>query len=254
MGEAVSVSETARAGTQSDATVSVVIPVRDGEALLAEAIDSVLAQTIAVAELIVVDDGSSDRTPAVAKAYRRVIYLRQEPAGQAQARNLGVSQASGAYLAFLDADDLWAADKLEQQLEAFRATPKLAAVFAHAIEFYQRDATGHPIAIGRPKPAMLPGTMLIRQEAFAKVGPFVSERQVGEVIDWYARAVDLSLPMRTLDAVLLMRRLHGANLGRRAKDPATDYLRVLRRIVGRRRADRSQFRASARYGNDHDRR
>ena len=234
------VSDTTQtAGMASYATVSVVIPVRDGDALLAEAIDSVLAQTIAASELIVVDDGSTDRTAAVATAYRRVTYLRQEPAGQAQARNLGVSRANGAYLGFLDADDLWAANKLERQLDAFRATPELAAVFAHAIEFYRRDAAGHPIAIGRPRPALLPGAMLIRREAFAKVGPFSLDRQVGEVIDWYARAVDLALPMKTLDAVLLMRRLHDANLGRLARDPAADYLRVLRRIVDRRRGDRS---------------
>ena len=148
-----------------------------------------------------------------------------------------MSRANGAYLAFLDADDLWAANKLERQLDAFRATPELAAVFAHAIEFI--GATPRAILSRSAGPAvLLPGAMLIRREAFAKVGPFPFDRQVGEVIDWYARAVDLALPMKTLDAVLLMRRLHDANLGRLARDPAADYLRVLRRIVDRRRGDR----------------
>jgi glycosyltransferase involved in cell wall biosynthesis len=219
-------------------TVSVVIPVRNGEAFLAEAIDSVLAQTVAASEIIVVDDGSTDRTAAVTATYGKITYLRQAPSGQAQARNLGVSHANGLYLGFLDADDLWAADKLERQLGVLRAMPGLAAVFAHAIEFYHRDSTGRPVAIGGPKPALLPGAMLIRRDAFAKVGPFDLEGQVGEVIDWYARAVDLALPMQTLDDVLLMRRLHESNLGRQANNPATDYLHTLRRIVERRRDGR----------------
>ena len=224
-------------GVAEDARVSVVIPVRNGEALLAEAIESVLMQTITASEIVVVDDGSTDGTAAVAADYPRVKYLWQEPAGQAQARNFGVSQANGTYLAFLDADDLWAAHKLECQLDAFSTTPGLAMVFAHAIEFYRRDSAGHPIAIGKPIPALVPGAMLVRRDAFTKVGPFVSDWQVGEVVDWYARASDLQLPMKTLDAVLLMRRRHGANLGRLARDPTTDYLRVLRRVVNRRRRD-----------------
>ena len=226
-------------GEAVDARVSVVIPVRNGEALLAEAIESVLVQTITASEIIVVDDGSTDGTAAVVADYPRVKYLWQEPAGQAQARNLGVSQANGTYLAFLDADDLWEAHKLECQLDAFRTTPRLALVFAHAIEFYRRDSAGHPIAIGKPIPALVPGGMLVRRDAFTRVGPFVSDWQVGEVVDWYARATDLRLPMKTLDDVLLMRRRHDGNLGRLARDPITDYLRVLRRVVNRRRGDHS---------------
>ena len=106
--------------------VSVVIPTYNRAALLAQAIDSVLAQTFADYEVIVVDDGSTDRTAAVVEAVadRRVSLISLPHSGlPARVRNAGIKRARGRYIAFLDSDDLWDPSKLDEQLAALAARP-----------------------------------------------------------------------------------------------------------------------------------
>ncbi|HSM61445.1 MAG TPA: glycosyltransferase, partial [Longimicrobiales bacterium] len=109
--------------------VSVVIPAFNVQTYVAEAIDSVLAQTFTDYEVIVVDDGSTDDTGRVVAAYGdRVRYVRQERAGPGRARNRGIELARGELIAFLDADDAWYPRKLEKQVALFRADPSLGLV------------------------------------------------------------------------------------------------------------------------------
>jgi glycosyltransferase involved in cell wall biosynthesis len=97
--------------------ISCVVPVFNGERYLGEALDSILAQTYRPLELLVVDDGSTDGTAALVTRYRDQIRpLFQPNAGQAAARNLGLSVARGEFVAFLDADDLWHPEKLARQM------------------------------------------------------------------------------------------------------------------------------------------
>ena len=97
----------------STKTISVVIPVFNGERYIAAAIDSVLSQTRPADEVIVVDDGSSDSTAAVLLSYGgRITVISQPNRGGADATNQGVAAARGAVLSFLDADDLWTPCKL----------------------------------------------------------------------------------------------------------------------------------------------
>ncbi len=98
-------------------TVSVLVPVRDGEAYLAEALESALAQEHPPLELIVVDDGSADASAEIAAAHGARV-IRQANAGTAGAVNTARQAARGEFLALLDADDRWPADKLSRQLEA----------------------------------------------------------------------------------------------------------------------------------------
>ncbi len=105
-------------------TVSVVIPAYNVEKYIKRAIDSVLSQTRTVDEIIVVDDGSTDRTTDLVREYGRQVKLfSQQNAGPSAARNLGISKSSGDYLAFLDADDIWLPEKIELQLEAIHKHP-----------------------------------------------------------------------------------------------------------------------------------
>src|SRR5215813_10638726 len=101
--------------------VSVIIPVYNYDRYLAEAIESVLSQTYQHLEVIVVDDGSTDRSGAVARSFagRGVRYCYQAHAGIGPARNKGVELAQGDLIAFLDADDRWPSEKIERQLHAF---------------------------------------------------------------------------------------------------------------------------------------
>ena len=101
------------------ALVSVVIPVYNCEQYIAECIDSVLGQTYENFEIIIIDDGSSDDSVKIVSEYDndRIKLFRQNNSGSAVARNCGVEQASGIWIAFLDADDTWLPDKLQKQLE-----------------------------------------------------------------------------------------------------------------------------------------
>src|SRR5205085_4169423 len=116
--------------------VSVVVPVHNGESYLRESLESVLAPGHVALEVIVVDDGSTDRSAAAAeRSGPRVEVHRRERAGAGAARNHGVRVARGAYLAFLDADDLWTASSLAVRLEALCADPSVDLVFGHVRHF-----------------------------------------------------------------------------------------------------------------------
>ncbi|MDR5708499.1 MAG: glycosyltransferase family 2 protein, partial [Armatimonadota bacterium] len=114
-------------------TVSLVIPAHNAEAYLREALDSVFAQTRPPDEVIVVDDGSLDRTPEIAASYGdRVRLVRQPNRGEAAARNTGVRVAQGELIAFLDADDAWLPGYLTSQLRVYETSGGNCLVFCDA--------------------------------------------------------------------------------------------------------------------------
>lgn len=121
--------------------ISVVIPVFNGAAYVAQAIDSVLDQTVPPTEVVVVDDGSSDSTAEVVQRYQpRVLYRRQANQGPGAARNLGIRESKGEFLAFLDSDDLWLPEKLRLQKAALDEDPELNLVFCHMSRFAPRTS------------------------------------------------------------------------------------------------------------------
>lgn len=221
--------------------VSVLIGVYNCESYLSEAIDSVLAQTYESIELIVVDDGSTDRTADVARSYGdKLRYAYQERGGMGAGRNHAVSLANGNYLAFLDADDRFRPRKIEQQMAVFDGEPELEAVFGHMSEFISPDL--EPEAAARLRdpvadaPWPTPNLMLVRREAFDRVGPFSTELRVGIGVDWYARALEVAIKQRMIDDVVLERRLHTQNNGIRERASRSQYLHVLKASIDRRRA------------------
>jgi glycosyltransferase involved in cell wall biosynthesis len=113
-------------------TVSIIIPVYRGERYIAATLDSVLRQTFADFEVIIVDDGSPDRSIAICKAFDdpRIRYLQQDNAGPAAARNAGIRAARGTYVAFIDADDLWVPEKLERHVAHLDASPEVGVSFS----------------------------------------------------------------------------------------------------------------------------
>ena len=112
--------------------VSVVIPVFNGEKTIQETIESVLNQTITDFELLVINDGSQDRTVEIAECISdsRIQVFSYPNAGQSTSRNRGIELAKGDYISFIDADDLWTPDKLEAQLKALQANPKAGVAYS----------------------------------------------------------------------------------------------------------------------------
>jgi glycosyltransferase involved in cell wall biosynthesis len=212
-----------------DARVSVVVPVRDGARYLGDALRSVAAQSFAAYELIVVDDGSSDDSGAIAERLGARVE-RQPPGGQADARNRGVELSSGELVAFLDADDLWPPGALESRVSAMRAEPAADLVFGQVRQF--GPVAGD--AWGAPRPGLLFGTMLVRRSALDGVGPFASEWRVGELMEWLFRARDAGVRELMIGEVVLHRRLHATNTGH-DHDSRVDHVRIVRRALDRRR-------------------
>ncbi len=223
-------------------SVSVIIPVYNGQRYIEAAIGSVLAQTAPAGEIVVVDDGSTDRSAEVARSFGPPVRCAMEPhTGLPGALNRGVELARGAFLAFLDADDLWTEDKLARQVAALDADARIDAVFAHVEQFVSPDvdpAIAPTILRGlETAPGYLAGAMLIRAEAFHRVGPFDLRWQIGNFIDWYLRGQDAGLEHLMLPHVLLRRRLHRDNMGIRERASRGDYARILKGAIDRRRRE-----------------
>lgn len=228
-------------GMERDRLVSVIIPVYNGERYLAEAIESVLGQSYLSIEVIVVDDGSTDGSAHVAKAFGEAVrYSRQPHSGTGAALNHGIVLARGGFLAFLDADDVWVKQKLEWQMAAFQANPDVALVFGHVQQFISPELAPEIARRFRCPPEALPGyvtgTMLARREAFAQVGTFGSKWRAGEFLDWYLRATELGVRTVMLPNLVLRRRLHQANHGLVKREAKSDLTRILKAALDRRRA------------------
>ena len=176
---------------------SVVIPAYNARATLTNALDSVLAQTWAAYEIIVIDDGSSDNTEEVVAAYGdRVIYLRQKNAGPSAARNHGVEAASGDWIAFLDADDWYYPGRLQAHADMIAADPDLDFLVA---SFDYRDTEGK---LFEPSIARTPlGCRLLQQ--VGKNGHAVIEGEaIGQFIaQQFSDTRCLSLPRQTFMAL-----------------------------------------------------
>jgi len=223
--------------------VSVVIPVRNGARYLGEAIESVLDQKRQGMEVIVVDNGSTDGSPSVAESFGSPVRLIHERVrGAAHARNSGVSLAGGEFLAFQDADDLWARGKLERQINELDARQDLDMVFTHGENFLspelteeQRRAVSFRRGAG---PFILPSAMVARRESFLRAGPLPDLRE-GEFIAWYGMALSMGLRSGVIPETLIYRRVHLANSTRLAPNPR-DLLQAAKMVLDHRRGTKRE--------------
>ena len=212
--------------------VSVIIPAYNAERYLAEAIESAFSQTYLPVEVIVVNDGSKDGTEAVARRYLpRIKFASQPNGGISKARNTAIEMSEGAFLALLDADDLWAPNKLELQMAAFRADPALDIVFGHMVQFFEGGG-----GESQPIQGTLPSSAVIRRESFFRVGRFDPEVKLAEFLSWYLLAREKGLKECVVPEIVLRRRVHGDNIGIRDRKDIGTYARLLKASLDRRRA------------------
>lgn len=221
--------------------VSVIIAVHNGERYLAAAIESALDQRHPPFDVVVVDDGSSDASLAIAQQFGPPVRcVSQDRRGAGAARNVGCATCRGEFVAYLDADDLLTRNALACQLAAFAADPSLDLVFGHVRQFISPDldaATASRLVCPPGlQPGYLIGAVLVRRAAFDRVGGFREDVGSGEFVDWMARARELRLREAMLDEHVLTRRLHATNHGRLHMNERADYARVLRSALDRRRA------------------
>lgn len=204
-----------RAAMAPEVDVAVIIPAWNAGRHLAEALESALKEIRSVqasVQVLVVDDGSSDDTAAVARRFRSEgVELFQQPnGGEALARNAGLALTHSRYVAQLDADDLWPEGRLAALLAVLEATPELEAVFGQAVEFADPDAPSGALWSPEPILVRMPSTGLLRRSAFDRFGGFAAADPCC-TFAWMANALSLWLAYASVDRVVLRRRIHGTN-------------------------------------------
>ena len=230
--------------------VSVIIPAFNATRLLGEALASIGRQAYQPLEIVVIDDGSSDGTAALARRLDpRATVLEQSNAGPAAARNRGIAASQGAVIAFLDADDVWPDNKLEIQVPWLERTPALDVVLGQIRYEALDDRSFDGIRFDRPGGILSNvnlGSGLFRRTVFERVGPFDESLRFSEDHDWFLRAREQGLAIAISDQVGLYYRQHEGNLT--ASDDAAargfQLAEVLKRSLDRRR-QQSRGRAAA---------
>ena len=220
--------------------VNVIIPVYNGEKYLGAAIESLLSQTYKPDKIIVVDDGSTDKSAEIARSFAPLVqYSYIEHSGVSVAVNHGISLCDGDLIGFLDADDLWLANKLALQVATFQANPEIDAVFCHLKQFKSPELSQeskNKLKINiEAIPAYDRDALLITRSSLNRVGLFKPEIKMGEFIDWYLRASEQGLKSIMLPNILVERRLHKTNMGIRDRQSRVEYVRILKASLDRRR-------------------
>lgn len=217
------------------ASISVIIPAFNVEKFLAAALQSALDQGDRILEIIVVDDGSQDRSGQIALSFPKVKVLRQENLGPAAARNRGIAEAQGDFLAFLDGDDLWAPDSLARLIDPFETKPQIQMTLGWMRPVSERAwlGEGRPEFTGPKSPNFGFGVALIRREVFASVGPLDTAYRVGEDTEWCMRAREKNIQIQLVDEVVLYARRHAGNSSGRSRPELT--LRIVKDSLDRRR-------------------
>jgi glycosyltransferase involved in cell wall biosynthesis len=222
-------------------SIAAIIPLHNGARTIAEAIRSILDQTVAPDEIVVVDDGSEDEGPAIVErlAAPRLRLIRQANAGQSAARNRGASQSTSALLAFLDQDDAWYPHHLQALLKPFDAPrgPPLGWAYSNLDEIDEEGRLVTPGVLGRwktrhPKRSLeaclsedmfvLPSASLIAREAFDAVGGFDETLSGYEDDDLFRRIFQAGFGNAYIDEPLAQWRIY------RSSSSFSDRMRVSR--------------------------
>lgn len=214
--------------------LSVIIPAYNAEQYLKEAVDSVRNQNWnGACELIVADDGSTDRTAELAAQLGCRVVSRSN-SGAAAARNAGIRQAAGELFFFLDADDVLMPGSFSALFAPMEKDPALMAVFGTYIDFISPDLSGEEAeklrADGEERGGRLTGCALLKKEVFARVGLFDASLRTGETVEWMMRFRDAKEACLQTETLTLKRRLHRTNTGRvDPKGEMMSYAALLRK-------------------------
>ncbi len=229
--------------SRSPLKVSAIIPVYNGEATIARAIESALAQQFEGFEIVVVDDGSTDSSPRVIESYvSKIRVVRQANRGLGSARNAGAAVARGEYLAFLDADDEWLPEKLAKTIAALERN--LAAVLAYS-DFTGIDKDGEETSFSAGAPRsmnemlsgggiIMPSTVVMRRAVFEACGRFDEAfRLAFEDIELWLRARERGEFVYVPEPLLRYRMTDFAERADRDEEGRQVFIPMVRRRYGR---------------------
>jgi GT2 family glycosyltransferase len=225
-------------------SISVVIPAYNASRLLAATLESVLNQTLKPAEILVIDDGSTDNTADVAAAFGPPVRVIRRPnSRQAASRNFGAAEAASEWIAFVDADDLWEKDKLEKQMLALEARPDASLCYTARQCFEQHgDELRKTLLIPVPpvegvrealyrNTTFLPSSVVVRRSTFLSSGGFDTRYTIVEDWDLWLRLLHSGISFATCQEPLLLYRMHSGGVSRRADVALRESLEIYRTQV-----------------------
>jgi glycosyltransferase involved in cell wall biosynthesis len=223
-------------------SITCIIPAYNAERYILEALDSVFAQTLRVDQIIVVNDGSTDRTDEILRTLgSRIEYYAKEHSGICPTLNRGLAAAKGEMLTFLDSDDIWTSDKTQIQYDYLIAHPEIDACFGHTQEFLSPDIPAEQLAGLYARPEPLAGIhkvcAMIRRDFFEKVGPYDEAARGADFIDWYARAKEAGIRQYVHPDIFAHRRVHLHNYTRVKREELHGYMKVLKSALDRKRSN-----------------
>ena len=231
---------------ETPATISVILPLYNGERFVEAAVRSILNQTVGCFQIIAVDDGGTEPTLALVEAMRGMIEAGRHRldvvvqgcnSGIAAARNAGAAIAEGPYVSWLDQDDLWPAERTATLLQALeksgaevvrgrmRFTDLSPGVFRPWVRdtWFRGDHTGYVL-----------GALLCNLDVLARIGPLDSALRSGhDDVDWFMRLRNAQVPVVDIDAVTVIRTIHEANQSGRSRND--ELLAAVRNHVQRSR-------------------
>ncbi len=220
--------------------VSVIVTTYNRELFIAEALESIRTQNYQPLELVVIDDGSTDRTAEIVRSqFPEAIYRHHPNQGQPFSMNTGVSLASGDLITFLDSDDLWAPGTLSKRVDFMMEHPALDILGGNVRNFVDRSISEEDQRkfkhLDEAIPGYVPSALLFRKSVLGLVGPFSSQWQVGFFMDWLARLQALELKIGMQPEVVVLRRIHRNNKGRVLREFTIERVAVLKSILDQRR-------------------
>ena len=238
--------------------VSVIIPTYNCAQYITEAVESVLNQTYKDFEIIVVDDGSTDNTKEVIKPYlNKIKYIYQQNSGPSAARNRGIKEAKGEYIAFLDADDIWLAQKLELQIKFMEKEKEVGLIFSDMILFNEKGiiknsflkeklffnklsikplSSTEKVIYDNVFNALLQenfiptNTVIVKKECFNKVGFFDKTLFSVEDRDMWLR-IGLFYDIGFINFPLVLTRFHETNISANQELALKSRLKVMKKFL-----------------------
>jgi glycosyltransferase involved in cell wall biosynthesis len=213
--------------------VSIIIPLHNGASFIHRALDSILSQTYTHFEVILVDDGSTDEGATIAANHPLEIKVLYQPnLRQAAARNLGLAQAKGKYIAFLDQDDEWLPTKLAEQVSILNSHPGISWVTCNQV-LKLPDRAQLPSWLGQEllqeHSSIMPSSWLVRAHVLAASGPFDTRLTAGEDTDLIVRWRHMSYEHANVDKLLLYKHQHSENASLNLEDMRKGIFEILRK-------------------------
>jgi len=195
--------------------ISVIMPVKNGEKYLKEAICGIQNQNMN-AEIIVINDGSADRTEQIAKDTGCFVISHECSKGPVAAKNTGLKKARGEYVMFHDGDDVMNETALKKLYDELEADPSVYAVMAKVKDFISPDVENPAQESPKSEPyyGLFTGAVLMRRSVFDIIGLFNEHIPSGEIIEWANKMAEHNLKIKKIDTIATNRRIHANNYGK----------------------------------------